>query len=546
MPLAITLVIAANLVINEILYDPVGADGGREFVELWNAGPETASLEGVQLQFANGANEPHWETRWTGVAGQCVAPLSVWLVVDQGWDGVTPDAEARLGLQNGPDALRLTRASETLDTVGWGDLAWPEMYEGRPAVDTAGLSLARRPDGVDDHDNAADFVEAEPTPGQPNWRRFAPELQAVTWEPPSLDRPHQTMRASLSLVNRGLDVLRDAAITVSVGPWSVVVGMAALPPDGAAGVAAELVPGERGSWPVQVRITGTDAGDTVTHAAGFVQIGVPSLHLSEVMADPVAGGEWCEVCNDGLAPRSLDSLRLRDEDGSWRELPAVDLSPGGCLVLAADSVELLDWLGQLAADGVAPACTAADPVTLTGWPSLNNSAPPGRLFADRLYLGAADGSVLDHVTLGSGTGDVIAGRSLERDADNEWRPATAPAGGTPGCPPRTGLAVADGELGVTPNPFHPDAGTGAAIITFEVPRTAIGWEAQIYDLWGFEIRDLGGDDLGPGPRESRWDGHDGSGGRVAPGGYVLSLSWRLSGGATISAHRCLLVVGNDS
>ena len=75
-PLAL-LALLSPLVINEICYDPVGPDGGAEFVELLNPGPLTVGLAGVRLEFANGAEEPAWRTRWTGGPADSLVVLTV-------------------------------------------------------------------------------------------------------------------------------------------------------------------------------------------------------------------------------------------------------------------------------------------------------------------------------------------------------------------------------------------------------------------------------------------------------------------------------------
>ena len=124
-------------------------------------------LGGWQLQFANGADGPVWQTRWSGQAGQALAPRARFLIVDSGWTAPPPgDAEVVLGLQNGPDAIRLTHAGVAVDVVGYGALTDPRLMETAPAPLAAGRAIARRPDGRDTGDNAADFVTTVPTPGQ--------------------------------------------------------------------------------------------------------------------------------------------------------------------------------------------------------------------------------------------------------------------------------------------------------------------------------------------------------------------------------------------
>ena len=149
--------------------------------------------------------------------------------------------------------------------------------------------------------------------------------------------------------------------------------------------------------------------------------------------------------------------------------------------------------------------------------------------------------MLDHVTLGLGSGRAPDGRSLERGADGAWRPATASVGATPGCLPPP-APEADAGLQLVPNPFSARTGQGTIRAAFTVPDGRQGWELQIHDLWGGLVRDLGGDDLGPGPRVVEWDGRDEAGQPVPAGGYVALLRWRGAAGDLARAARRLVVV----
>ncbi len=152
--------------IDELLTDPEGTDGGREYVEL--LGPPLASLDGLALVGINGSNgEPFLGpielTGRLGGDGRFVL----------GGDEVPErDAELRGGLQNGPDSLVLTGCDGVVsDAVAWGTFSASEISAGegtpveRPA---AGAALARPDLAADTDDNERDFVEATPTPGRPN------------------------------------------------------------------------------------------------------------------------------------------------------------------------------------------------------------------------------------------------------------------------------------------------------------------------------------------------------------------------------------------
>ncbi len=535
------LLITTAVVINEVLYDPPGADAGGEFVELFNPGPEAVDLAGFRLEFANGADGPAWQLRWEGTPADRLEPGAIFLVVDEGWTGPPGQAEVRLALQNGPDAVRLVSPAGTTDTVGWGDLAHPELAEGAPAPDVAGLALARRPDGHDSGDNARDFRQNGPTPGQLNWPRFAPSVASLAWEPPALAAAGRPARLQLTLANAGLVDLAGARATVTVGDQVAAATLPPLPPDSTTTLDVILEPAAEGLQPVDLVVLGDGPADTARLDLGRYQVGPSDLRLAEVMAAPAEGGEWCEIHNAGDAPRDLADLAIRDHDGDWRPLPAALLAPGACQLVAQDAAELAAWLARLAAAGAPRLCEPEPPLAVAGWPALNNSAPAGREFADRLLLGLADGTVLDHVTLGLGSGRAPAARSLERGPDGAWRPATTAAGATPGClpppPPAPGA-----RLEFAPNPFSAREGGGTIRAAFTVPSGRQGWELRIYDLWGGLIRDLGGDDLGAGPRVVEWDGRDDRGQAVAAGGYVALLRWRGPAGGLSHAARRLIVV----
>ena len=77
-----------------------------------------------------------------------------------------------------------------------------------------------------------------------------------------------------------------------------------------------------------------------------------------------------------------------------------------------------------------------------------------------------------------------------------------------------------GQLTVSPRVLDRRAG-GVLKITFDVPVGSRAWRAFVYDLWGNRVRDLGGDDLGPGRRSLVWDGDDDAGVSAGSGGYVV-------------------------
>lgn len=549
----------SGLVINEFLPDPAGADGGREFVEILNTGPEPVDLTGVSLDFANGAEDAVWVTRWVQGEAWTLEPGARFLIVDRNWLGPENwQAQAYLGLQNGPDAIRLARSSQVLDLVGYGPLTDPRLMETSPAPIQPGLALARRPDGWDSGDNSLDFVSHTPTPGAPNFLDRELQLISLMLDPPAADRPDLRVSVSVSLRNSGMEPLGPGILRLLGFDQEVEVPVGRLDPDQEVSLAWFLTPGYAGNEPLALELTGDPSGEPLHLALGRYQVGPGDLVLNEVEPAPGAGqGEWIELASNATEALPLAGFRLRDEDGDWVELPDRWLEPGQFLVLAQDPEDLLDWIRANEEAGWPGECsleTATSRVeALPGaWPSLNNTPPADRAFADRIFLADSLGTVLDQVTLGGiqgepGTG---AGRSLERvslvpanpEASN-WAVCTSLAGATCACTNSVSTAVtSSSDLSVNPAVLDPQIGQSTLHFRFTVPPDASGWRLQVFDTWGALVRDLGGDRAGPGPRDLIWDGRDEQGQGASQGPYVVSLALVDGQGQVLGRRRALALV----
>jgi hypothetical protein len=548
---------AADPVLNEVLYDPPGADGGSEFVELLNTGVSALDLAGLRLEFANGAAAPAWERRWEGAAGDSLQPGARWLIADSGWTGSeTPNALVSLRLQNGPDAVRLRRGETVLDLLGYGDLTDAALFEAAPHPGAAGASLARRPDGADSDRNDQDWVVcAEPTPGRPNFPAHALQLLGVAAEPPSLPAPGCAVTLAVTLRNTGLAAFPAGIAVLSDGGGTTLAEAAwtALAPQAEATVTCTWSPLFAGDVNLGLEMA-APAVDTPILALGRYHVGPSPLSVWEVMADPAdGGGEWIEVAAGPEAVVELGDYLLSDAGGTLRRLPSRQMVPGERLVLAQDAAAFRDWWEGLLAAGAPPPCPGLPAVPQLaelpgGWPALNNSPGEGRPYAERVHLHAADGSVLDHATLGARGTVVTGGRSLERRAESApgdpadlWGACMAAAGATPGCrnslesPLHAPLNV----LAASPGTFA--AGSDGVSFTLNLAAPAAAWRLTVWDLWGRRVRDLGGDELGAGRRHVAWDGRDDTGRFVPPGPYVAVLDRLEADGGRRDGTRLLIV-----
>ena len=164
----------SGIVINELLPDPSGDDGGNEWIELYNTTSEDISVAG--WWFAMAGKYEQIEDVDYRFPGGVIVPANGYLVL--GGEGVeVADVVGAFSLGNGTggDGLLLYDCEDQLmDVALYGD----ENIDGIPSEsglvrDPAGKpgndqSLARREDGVDTDDPADWYVDFSPSPGATN------------------------------------------------------------------------------------------------------------------------------------------------------------------------------------------------------------------------------------------------------------------------------------------------------------------------------------------------------------------------------------------
>ena len=175
------------VVINEVDSDTPGTDAA-EFVELYNGGTESASLDGTVLVLFNGADDANGSYRTIALSG-AVPAGGYFVVCGMGSAVANCDLQATAStnlLQNGPDAVALYRRADAdfpngtapttdglLDVVVYGtgdddDRDLLDAFGAAAQVDEAAggasdaESIQRSPDGSDT------FATAAPTPGAAN------------------------------------------------------------------------------------------------------------------------------------------------------------------------------------------------------------------------------------------------------------------------------------------------------------------------------------------------------------------------------------------
>lgn len=161
-----------GLRINEVDYDQPSTDDA-EFVEIVNTAACAASLGAVSLELVNGSDGKAYASYPLSEAGSSLAAQGRLLVGDPGLlssvaAGVLTMPLKTVGLQNGPDGVRLVAAGRMLDGFAY-EGAVAGTGEGTPSgADEAEFGFSRCPDGFDSANNGLDFVLVAPTPGLPN------------------------------------------------------------------------------------------------------------------------------------------------------------------------------------------------------------------------------------------------------------------------------------------------------------------------------------------------------------------------------------------
>lgn len=528
----------AEVVINEVLYDPEGSDTGLEFVEIMNCGHVDVLLTGWVLETGNGAHTDDWTVEWIGGDFDYLGVGEI-LLVGEAAVSPSPDYVTPLDLQNGPDGVRLREGDRIVDTVGWGEPLFAEYYEGRPAVDApSGSSLARSPDCFDHDDNAGDLIAcASPTPGARNALTFDLSVDARdAWGVVADIGGPLIVRSVVRNVGAVPTGVREFTVSLHVddssAPTSSVTPDEPLAPRDSLEVPIAWASPASGYHRLTVRVAlpeDQNASNDEDHTT--VAVGAPGglLMLNEIMYSPEDGQtEWVELVSTLYETVSADGWRLGDGVDSHAmpgagEVGATSVPPGAFLVVAKDAALVGDSCPSLV-------------VSTDGWEVL--SADDTVILLDRY------GTPIDRVRYEKSWGGA-RGVSLERvrpdmpsEDLNNWGSSVAPSGSTPGLPNSIHLPERPkrGTLTVLPNPFTPD-GDGVddrTVIRFDLPVARATARLSVFDLKGRLLTRLLDREAVASRSDLIWDGAGADGEPLPSGLYVLLLE-------AISAREGVLV-----
>jgi hypothetical protein len=518
------------VVINEVCYDPEGADSGKEWIELYNSGETDVDLEGALLlkggsDFQIVYEFPHFILRahrflLIGETQVSQAVLITTLGLQNGGsetDGirfVSPDGQyTDTVLYDSPNLNGLPD-----DTGGEGDSFALDVPEG--------YSLARIIDGQDSNACEIDFLaEQNSTPGLPNhvyvdYALVNPEVwqEGASWMfgvwVKNLSGLSPDVSAELSILLDGIKITEHYVTGLCAGD-SVLVEDTLPVSDG-------------GNHIVEAILDLADDPDPDNNHVSIELWGQEgsTIVINEVMFDPGADGqEWIEVYVSGSSSGVVHIMR--DVAGNEFQF-SLPTSSGHYVLCSSGEQLLLDY----------PDCPATAVVEVSGWAPLNNTG-------DSIILLDADGETIDQMSY---TG--IEGRqgvSLERFLNSQqeagWRYCLDPEGATPGRENSQSAPVPDfdGILNIEGSPCAPSHGEAISIY-YRLESEQSQVNCRVYDRAGRRVGILAENLLVPSEGMIVWDGRDSKGSLLPRGLYFIDWESRsVSGSKSLKRQRSVVI-----
>lgn len=531
--------LAAAVVINEIMYDPVGTDTGYEWVELYNNGTEDIDLEGAKLQ-AGGAGFtdvfvfPHYVLR----AGRIV------LIGEQ---NITQAVfTTPLVMQNGGDAtdgVRFISADGLYtDTVLYDEPNQNNLTDDLGNIGTtfapdvaAGSSLARNADGWDTNNCETDFrAEASPTPGLSNYTPPDYVLSDVV----IMFEDYAASALECTIHNNSWAYSDTMQVRLQVRLNGIVINSFPLEPimpwkeyDFMQGI--DVLTNTTGLLQVEVVVfNDTSPSDNIWVRQLGSADPAGSIVINEILYNPETGNqEWIELY---VPPQSCYQQELTIEDlaGNSEDFTLTYMSLP-YLVLCRDPALLQSRYLD---------CPAAAIVQVNSLPALNNEG-------DAIFLKTAGGTVLDSMSYVGNTNkkDVSLERYVNPDSTVTWHYCFNAAKGTPGQinstpPPPSELPL--GKVKLVGSPFNPLKGESMKLqYNFRDETNTL--DCVVYDLKGIKRYTIASGLQTESSGELSWDGKNRQGKALERGIYILRVEARNSLGHYFMRKQLAVVLATN-
>ena len=525
---------AGTVVINEVMYDPDGADTGYEWIELFNASDETVELE-------------NWIIQKAGTAFSDVFTFPPYLLASGEFlligESLVPQAQltASLAFQNGgsaTDGIRLiSNNGQYTDTVLYDEPNTNQLPDDIGVVGESfapdagsGKTLARKHDGLDTNMAGDDFfVCSQPTPGTTNVYPIDLALGDLL-----LQLDSNVFHLSTVIYNLSTEYVDNSTASLEIRHLSTLITTLLLPsiPPMDSIIVTHSWPQEASGYYCVSGIVNYANDNNLQNniAAASILSGRPEVVINEVFCKPLnEGSEWIELFNCGQCAYLVDNFHIEDASGEQILCQGV-IYPSDFLLIVEDSTAFLSQFQP--PDNV----TIFQPPT---WTPLNNTV-------ETLTLLDSCDTQFESFTYDASSLD--EGVSLERihpallPGRDNWCPCLD--GATPGAANSVYVAVmpTDVTLAVSPNPFSPSRGEHT-ILSVTLPQQLSRVTIRIFDLEGRLRQTVADQQVQSATTQLIWDGYDNRGKQLHVGVYVLLMEATALADETVYKKTRTLVIG---
>ena len=528
--------IFSQVLLNEVMFNPLGSEHTDEFVEIVNTSADrTVNL--TSWQISDGKDSDIIIDTGEGIF---LKPRQTGLILDADYFDRSGCYDASIP----GDALVLTIHGSTFGSGGFSN-STPEtvmlINNNGILIDSVrydtgtkpGYSYERvRPDGsYPDEDNWKQSRVLNGTPGSGNSvslpgsdlivKDFRMDFEIQEGRP--------EVRLEILLLNASTTVIVQGEITLftdsdgdSCASGFETIGresFSSITPGDSNSVYFLWINPQYGPHVVGIEMTFSLCGELkLCHQFFHMTLPYPqgAVVINEIMAHPLPGfPEWIELYNPHDYLVDLNGWSLSDKNTGERYVlseQSLIMQPGGYLILSEGPHScFINYESSLA---VLPL------------PGLNNDQ-------DEIFLYDQCGEIVDNV-LYDRSWDRETGASLERvrwDGASQdrlnWHVCTGLEGMTPGRRNSVTTGGADQEsiLLVQPNPFSPD-GDGldeVLMIHYRLPYAYATITMSVYNVQGRKVRDLRRGYESAGEGTAIWDGRDYTGRLAGTGIYIIYL-----------------------
>lgn len=538
----------AELLVNEIMYNPSGPEHACEYIELYNTGPGAVLLWNWRIGDGTATDTlilPQNGNSYYCAEGQYVLILDpdYWTDGEGAYDDRVPEQTLILtvpghSLGSGGLANSTSETVELIDPTGRVQSSRTYLPDAPPGVSEERILFS----GGNGDDNWA-FSSVGGSPGSENTvtpERVHLEIDSLEL---SLQRSGESAAYDLAvncrIVNTGLEPSFPCSLVVTVTRHLVLgendLTLAPVP---------SLTPGA--SYPIQAlledmpagraRLTfdlesqgGSQSADTISSQLA-VPYEIASVRINEIMPYPPVDLdiEWVELWIPDNRFLPLGGWMLTDGAGrstvidslhSWRQLEAYP-HVESYFILTGDSTLLTALPEQSERIVVSP-----------GFPILNNDEdtlrlydPTGLLVDWTAYSDPAQGISLNRTESSPGYGS------------NQWRNSSSADSASPGMENSINSRAVmrtSASVRISPNPFAP-MGSGSDSETtfhFSFPADQVTITLKLFDIQGRLLATLLSGSVFPGDSEWTWDGKQGLGYSLPLGIYIYHVDARSSNSA---------------